>query len=44
MSIRRETPCDYGECPYSASYNCDCEYWCGEDEPADDPELWDEEE
>lgn len=38
MSLKRETPCDYGECPYSASYNCDCEYWCGEP----DPELWDE--
>lgn len=33
----RETPCDYGECPYDAQYSEDCRYWCGlgvdEDEP-----------
>lgn len=33
MSIRRETPCDFGECPYNAEYGSTCEYWCGEDEP-----------
>lgn len=33
MSIRKETPCDYGECPYDAQYNYTCEYWCGEEEP-----------
>ncbi len=33
MSLRRETPCDFGECPYGAEYSCDCEYWCGADEP-----------
>lgn len=27
--MKRETPCDYGECPYSASYSEDCRYWCG---------------
>ena len=32
MSIRKETPCDFGECPYNAQYNSDCEYWCGEEE------------
>ena len=32
MSIRKETPCDFGECPYNAQYNRDCEYWCGEEE------------
>lgn len=36
------TPCDYGPCPYDAEYNCDCEYWCGEDEPQDTPEDYDE--
>ena len=43
MSIKRETPCNYGECPYAASYNCDCEWYCGAEEPADDPEIWEEE-
>ena len=39
MSIRRETPCDLdGICPYNATYNCDCEYWCSADEPEDHPE------
>ena len=44
MSLRCETPCDYGECPYDAMYNHDCEYWCGADEPQDNPsDLYDEE-
>ena len=40
MSIRRETPCDFEPfiCPYAAEYNCDCEYWCGAEEPEDNPE------
>lgn len=39
MSLRRETPCDFdGICPYDAQYNRDCEYWCGADEPEDEPE------
>ena len=43
MSIRKNTPCDIdGICPYEAEYNCDCEYWCGEDEPVDIPEDYDE--
>lgn len=38
MSIRKNCPCDIdGVCPYDATYNCDCEYWCGEDEPEDPP-------
>ena len=41
MSIRKQTPCDFGECPYNAQYNRDCEYWCGCDEPQDDPD-WDD--
>ena len=32
MCLKRETPCDYGECPFCAEYFCDCEYWCGADE------------
>ena len=43
MSLRLETPCDWGECPYSAEYGGDCEYWCGADEPQDDYEIWEEE-
>lgn len=35
MSLRAYTPCDYGECPYNANYSCDCEYWCGTEEPED---------
>ena len=38
MSIRKNCPCDIdGICPYDATYNCDCEYWCGADEPEDPP-------
>jgi len=44
MSLRCSTPCDFGECPYNAEYNRDCEYWCGADEPQDDPEIWEENE
>lgn len=43
MSLRCSTPCDFGECPYNAEYNRDCEYWCGADEPQYDPEIWDDE-
>lgn len=43
MSLKKETPCDWGECPYNAEYSCNCEYWCGFDEPQDDPEIWEEE-
>ena len=44
MSLRCTTPCDYGDCPYDACYNRDCEAWCGEYEPQDDPEIWEDEE
>lgn len=37
MSLKRETPCDYGDCPYNAYSNADCEWWCGADEPEDFP-------
>ena len=42
MSLRKETPCDFGECPYNAEYGYTCEYWCGTKEPADDPEIWED--
>ena len=44
MSLRKITPCDCsGFCPYGAEYFGSCEYWCGEPEPTDDPEIWEEE-
>lgn len=43
MSIRSDCPCDVdGVCPYDAEYFGSCEYWCGADKPADDPEDWDD--
>lgn len=36
MCIKCETPCDFGECPYNAEYNRDCEYWCSAEEPEED--------
>ena len=50
MSLRWHTPCDDRDldgnfyCPYMDSDGeVDCEYWCGADEPDDDPEEWYEE-
>ena len=42
MSLKLQTPCDYGECPYNAVYHGDCEYWCGNEEPMDEPAIWEE--
>lgn len=42
MSLRAETPCDYGTCPYEAEYHYTCEYWCGAEEPQDVAEWFDE--
>lgn len=33
MSLRRETPCDFGPCPYNAECGYTCEYYCSEPEP-----------
>lgn len=27
--MARETPCDYGECPYDAMYSEHCRVYCG---------------
>ena len=27
--LKRETPCDYGECPYNAIGGYDCRNYCG---------------
>lgn len=43
MSLRKNTPCDLdGICPYESGEYCSCEYWCGADEPQDNPEDWEE--
>ena len=42
MSLRKETPCDYGECPYNAEFMYTCEYWCGAEEPEDYPEDYEQ--
>jgi len=43
MSLRKNCPCDIdGVCPYDAEYNNDCEYWCGTEEPEDNPEEWED--
>ena len=36
--MKRETPCDYGPCPYAdAGDYVNCEYYCASEEPEDDP-------
>ena len=44
-SLRKNTPCDIeGICPYAdmhSGYYNSCEYWCGADEPQDNPDDWD---
>ena len=43
MSIKRNCPCDLDSvCPYESENWGSCEYWCGSEEPQDDPDLWDE--
>ena len=42
--MRDNCPCDLdGICPYDAEYSDDCEWWCGEEEPMDDPWIDSEE-
>lgn len=41
MCLKKNTPCDNGECPFNAEYSNDCEYWCGAEEPQDDYEDYD---
>lgn len=39
MSLKLITPCDSeGHCPYGAYSMDDCEWYCGAEEPEDDPE------
>lgn len=41
MSLRQITPCDYsGVCPYNSEGYGSCEYWCGAEEPQDEPDDW----
>lgn len=47
MSLRQHTPCDDRVCPYAdmhSGYWNSCEYWCGSEEPEDNPDEWEEEE
>lgn len=50
MSLRNWTPCDEPDmdgrhhCPYADDGDyVNCEYYCGAEEPQDDPEIWEEE-
>ena len=43
MSLRKETPCDFGPCPYDAQYYNTCEYYCGANEPEDDYNEYEDE-
>lgn len=41
MKFQPICPCDMdGICPYEAETGGSCEYWCGEEEPQDDPDIW----
>ncbi len=41
MSVRKNCPCDLdGVCPYESENWGSCEYWCGADEPQDEPDEW----
>ena len=48
MSLRKQTPCDvyvdeegFHHCPYAEDGDyVNCEYWCGAEEPQDDPYIW----
>ena len=41
MSVRNNCPCDLdGVCPYESESYGSCEYWCGGEEPQDDPIEW----
>ena len=44
MTLKTETPCDFGPCPYDAKYSRDCDWWCSAEEPEDDHDFWKEEE
>lgn len=43
MSLHLHCPCDDNPftfiCPYNAQNGGDCEYFCGEDEPYDEPDY-----
>jgi len=49
MSLRNWTPCDepdldgFHHCPYADDGDyVNCEWYCGAEEPQDDPEIWEE--
>ena len=41
--VRKNTPCDFnGICPYDSQSWGSCEWFCGEEEPQDNYEDWEE--
>jgi hypothetical protein len=41
MSLLNNCPCDLdGVCPYESDSWGSCEYWCGSEEPQDEPDEW----
>ena len=43
MSLKYNTPCDIENfCPYGAYTFEECEHYCGQIEPQDEPEIWEE--
>ena len=43
MSVHNGCPCDIdGVYPYESESWGSCEYWCGSEEPQDEPYVWDE--
>ena len=37
---KRETPCDYGECPFNAEGGYDCRNYCGLGVDEDEEDEW----
>jgi len=41
--MKSNCPCDIdGFCPYDAQYINTCEWYCSEEEPQDEPKIWEE--
>lgn len=40
--MTKETPCDWGDCPYNAMYIEDCRYYCGLGVDEDSYDKWDD--
>lgn len=42
MSLKHDTPCDFGPCPYGSESMETCIFYCASDEPQDDPDIWED--